>query len=171
MRSAVERVGSTPRKVAIVVIQATLGEVFNIEIHLRTRTADTGVSLRLIVIDNKITNRGTIAVFVTHHNARVPCRYANRAKVFILSRQKVQRRNITLDVVLDQRQEVTQLDKVGQVIRRTNGARTGEIGRRGSIMEPGMSGTLNHGGLTVMCGTVVEMKGLTKLPATALVTC
>ena len=65
-------------------------------------------------------------------------------KALILPRQKIESRDIALDIVFDQWQEVPQLNEVGQVVCRTDGAGSiEEIGRLGPVMEPRMAGPLD----------------------------
>ena len=91
--------------------------------------------------------------------------------------KKIQRGNIAVYIVLDQRQKVTQLNLVDQIIfliRRcagvtTDGARAREAIRRWRrfhimpIVEPAMSSALNNRRLPVVSGAVVNRERLATL--------
>lgn len=80
----------------------------------------------------------------------------------ILARQEVQRGNVTLDVVLDERQQIAQLDEMS--LGPPDRTRPGEdLTGRWFVVKVSVSGALDDGGLPVTGGAIVEMERLDKV--------
>ncbi len=115
----------------------------------------------MIVIDDEISDRSPIAIFVADDEARIACWHADRAEAFIWSSQEIESRNVAVHIVLDQRQEIAELDKVRGRVWWTDGTRSGEPGVHGAVVvKPAVSGALNDRGLAIARRALHQMECL-----------
>src|SRR5262249_49176580 len=99
---AIERVAGVPDEVRVVVVEPVLRQVFYVEGDRPSRAAGPGGRLRLIVIDDEVSDRSPIAIFVANEDAGVG-RNADGAERLVGPRQEVERRYVSINVVLDER--------------------------------------------------------------------
>ncbi len=155
---AIERVAGHPSEVRVVVVEQALCQVVDVEGDRPSGTAGPG-GRRLIVIDDEISHRGPIVIFVADEDAGVG-RNAHGVERLVRPRQEVERGYVSIDVVLDERKEVAKLDKMGRTA--PNPARSRENITCGRVVvKLTVSRPLNDGRLFVARGAVRQMECLT----------
>jgi len=160
LRRSIERIGRRPEEVAVVVVEPVLGHVLDVERDGASRTARPGPRLRLVIIDDEVPNRGAVVVLERHDDARVGGRNADRPERLVLPRKEVERRDVPLHVVLDQRQHVAELDQVRG--RASDPAGSGEDFARGRlVVKIAVAGALNDRSLVVAGGPIEDAECLT----------
>ncbi len=160
LRRSIERIGRRPEEVAVVVVEPVLGHVLDVERDGASRTARPGPRLRLVIIDDEVPDRGAVVVFERHDDTRVGGRNADRPERLVLPRKEVERRDVPLHVVLDQRQHVAELDQVRG--RASDPAGSGEDFARGRlVVKIAVAGALNDRSLVVAGGAIEDAECLT----------
>ncbi len=159
----VEGVAGGPAEGAGAVVQTPLGQVRNIIDDRASGAARARRGLRLVIVDHEVPGFRAVAVFVGDDDAGIRYVHTDRVKALVLPPEKVARRDVAVDVIFDERQEVAQHDFMDRVLGRdVTGA--GED-RAAGVVEVAMACALHDRGLPIFGGPLVKVEGLAEVAA------